>query len=80
MEKKVFPDPQVVAALDNVVMLQADITVQDDADKALANHLKMTAPPALYFWDKNGEALPASTLTGSVTAQELATHLNTLFK
>lgn len=80
MEKKVFPDPQVVAALENVVTLQADITVQDDADKALASHLKMTAPPALYFWDKNGEALSASTLTGSVTAQELATHLNTLFK
>ncbi len=80
MEKKVFPDPQVVAALENVVTLQADITVQDDADKALASHLKMTAPPALYFWGKNGDALSASTLTGSVTAQELATHLNTLFK
>ena len=80
MEKKVFPDPQVAAALNNVVMLQADITVQDDADKALASHLNMTAPPALYFWDKQGVALSASTLTGSVTAEELATHLNTIFK
>ena len=80
MEKKVFPDPQVVAALENVVMLQADITVQDDADKALASHLKMTAPPALYFWDKDGTALNASTLTGSVTADELAAHLTALFK
>ena len=79
MEKKVFPDPQVVAALENVVMLQADITVQDDADKALANHLKMTAPPALYFWDANGNALSGSTLTGSVTAEELASHLKAIF-
>jgi thiol:disulfide interchange protein DsbD len=79
MEKKVFPDPAVVAALDGVVLLQADITVQDSTDKALAKHLKMPAPPALYFWDANGNELKSSKLTGSVTAAQLANHLNTLF-
>mgnify|MGYP006072193065 FL=1 len=79
MEKKVFPHPSVVTALEGVVMLQADITVQDDTDKALASHLNMPAPPALYFWDTQGTDLRSSRLTGSVTAEELANHLNTLF-
>ncbi len=80
MEKHVFPDPAVRAALANVVMLQADITVQDEADKALASHLNMPAPPALYFWDKDGVELSGSRLTGSVTAEELAAHLNNIFQ
>ncbi len=79
MEKKVFPDPAVVAALDNVVFLQADITVQDNADKELSRHLDMSAPPVLYFWDAQGNDLRSSRLTGSVTAEQLAEHLNTIF-
>jgi thiol:disulfide interchange protein DsbD len=79
MEKTVFPHPDVVAALEGVVMLQADITVQDDADKALASHLNMPAPPALYFWDAQGTDLRSSRLTGSVTAEQLSNHLNTIF-
>jgi len=80
MEKKVFPDPAVVKALEGVVLLQADITVQDEADKALAKHLNMSAPPMLYFWDKNGEHLRNKRLTGSVTAEQLAAHANAIFK
>tara|TARA_R110002096_G_scaffold63740_8_gene156094 strand:- start:272 stop:1003 length:732 start_codon:yes stop_codon:yes gene_type:complete len=79
MEKKVFPDPAVVAAMENVVFLQADITVQDDADKVLARHLDMSAPPVLYFWDAQGNELRSSRLTGSVTAEQLARHLDTIF-
>ena len=79
MEKEVFPHPQVVAALENVVLLQADITVQDETDKALASHLKMPAPPALYFWDAQGNALPNDRLMGSVTAEELAAHVKSIF-
>ena len=79
MEKKVFPDPAVVAALEGVVLLQADITVQDEADKALAKHLNMSAPPMLYFWDKHGNDLRDRRLTGSVTAEQLASHAKAIF-
>lgn len=79
MEKKVFPDPEVVAALQGVVTLQADITVQDEHDKALARHLNMPAPPVLYFWDQHGNDLRGQRLTGSVTAEQLAQHLRALF-
>lgn len=80
MEKKVFPDPAVVSALEGTVLLQADITVQDAADKALAKHLNMSAPPVLYFWDKDGQDLRNKRLTGSVTADQLAGHVKAIFK
>lgn len=79
MEKKVFPDPAVVKALEGAVLLQADITVQDDEDKRLAKHLNMSAPPVLYFWDNQGNDLRNQRLTGSVTADQLATHVNNIF-
>ena len=40
----------------------------------------MDRAEGVYFWDKDGTALNASTLTGSVTADELAAHLTALFK
>ena len=80
MEKKVFPDPAVVAALEGVVLLQADITVQDDDDKALAKHMNMSAPPMLFFWDKHGNDLRNKRLTGSVTAEQLASHVDAIFQ
>lgn len=79
MEKKVFPDPKVQAALAQVVLLQADITVQDSIDKALADYLDMKAPPALYFWDADGTELRQHRLVGSISAEQLASHANKIF-
>ena len=79
MEKKIFPDPQVKAALGQVVLLQADITIQDSVDKALTGHLNMPAPPALYFWDSNGVELRQHRLVGNVSAEQLANHVNKIF-
>ena len=72
MEQDIFPHPTVVAALGNFVLLQADITRQDDEDKALSKHLDMPAPPALYFWNSRGEELRGHRLIGNVTADQLA--------
>ena len=79
MEKHVFPNPDVQAALANVILLQADITVQDAVDKALADYLDMPAPPALYFWDANGIELRQYRLVGSISAEQLANHVNKIF-
>ena len=72
MEKEVFPHSDVVAALEGFVLLQADITRQDDDDIALSKHLDMPAPPALYFWDENGQEMRSHRILGNVTAQQLA--------
>ena len=54
-EKTVFPDPGVQQALANVVLLQADVTANDDVDKALLKHLSIPAPPAILFFDRSGQ-------------------------
>jgi len=53
-EALVFPDPQVVNALSNSVLLQADVTANDKIDKALMKHYGVVALPSILFFDKNG--------------------------
>ena len=75
-EKYVFTDPRVIRALDNVVLLQADVTANDDADKALLRKVKVTAPPAILFFDTHGRELRNYRLVGSMTADKFLDHLN----
>ncbi len=75
LEKNVFPDPAVRARLERFVLLQADVTDQNEADKALQRRFEVPAPPAMIFWNSRGEELRAMRLMGNVTARELAEHL-----
>ncbi|MEX2353279.1 MAG: protein-disulfide reductase DsbD, partial [Gammaproteobacteria bacterium] len=59
MESNTFPRPEVQAALDDVILLQADVTRNDDLDKELLNHFGIYGPPAILFFDPDGtEILP----------------------
>lgn len=52
MERDTFPDPRVHAALDEFVLLKADVTANDALDQALMRRLGIVGPPAtLYFVD-----------------------------
>ncbi len=79
-EKYVFTDPRVQKKLANVVLLQADVTDNDDADQALLKHVKVTAPPAILFFDKSGNEMRGYRLVGSKTADEFLAHLNQALK
>jgi len=71
MEKTIFPDPAVSKYLKNFVLLQADITKNDDDDKKLMKHLDMPAPPALYFWNSKGEQNSSLNILGNVSVKTL---------
>ena len=75
LEKNVFPDPRVRAYLDNFVLLQADVTEQDEQDLALQRRFEVPAPPALIFWNSRGEELRPLRVMGDIGAGELADHL-----
>lgn len=53
-EELVFPDPEVIKALANTVLIQADVTANDDKDKALMKHFGVIGLPSILFFDKNG--------------------------
>jgi len=53
-EELVFPDPEVVKALANTILIQADVTANDTEDKALMKHFEVIGLPSILFFDKNG--------------------------
>jgi len=78
MEKYTFPDAGVVAALDSFTLLQADVTDNDDDDKALLQHFSSFGPPTIAFFDSAGNEQPAYKLVGYVPAEEFAAHVRRL--
>ncbi|MDH3948603.1 MAG: thioredoxin family protein, partial [Gammaproteobacteria bacterium] len=77
-EKYVFTDPRVQQALSKVVLLQADVTANDEQDKALLKHVNVTAPPAILFFDKHATEMRGYRVVGSMNADEFLAHVNKL--
>jgi len=80
MEKNTFTDPKVRSVLDNFVILQADVTEQDDADIALQKRLGVTAPPAILFWKKSGDNPRNLRIMGFMGPEEFYAHLGKVTK
>jgi len=77
MERYTFPDPAVQAAMDQFVLLQADVTANDAQDKALMQErFGLPGPPAMLFFDRDGSERRGYRLVGFVPAEEFAAHLN----
>ncbi len=73
MDKRVFEDAQVQAALKNVVLLRADVTKNDATDKALQKSLKVYAPPTLVFYNQQGDE--SQRVVGGIGAKTFLEHL-----
>ena len=58
MGRFTFSDPRIVARLDRVVLLQADVTANSDADKALLKSFGLFGPPGMIFWRADGTQSP----------------------
>ena len=77
-EKYVFTDPRVQQALSSYVLLQADVTDNDDIDKALLKKVSVTAPPAILFYDNRSQERRGYRLVGSMNADQFLAHVNKL--
>ncbi len=64
MEKFTFSNPGVQVALAGFVLLQADVTANDDTDQALMKQYAIVAPPDTLFFGADGYAKPDLQLTG----------------
>ncbi|MDR0480918.1 MAG: thioredoxin family protein, partial [Gallionellaceae bacterium] len=54
MERNTFSDPRVQARLKNAVLLQADVTVNNDDNHALLARYNLFGPPATLFFTPQG--------------------------
>jgi thiol:disulfide interchange protein DsbD len=78
MEKYTFARPEVQQALAGMLLLQADVTANDDADKALLKRFKLIGPPSILFFDASGKERKELSLVGYKPADEFVQHVQVL--
>ncbi|WP_429100898.1 protein-disulfide reductase DsbD [Aeromonas rivipollensis] len=77
-EHKTFSDPEVRARFNDMVLLQADVTANDDADVDLLNGLNVLGLPTLIFFDAAGNEVSGQRVTGFMGPAEFLGQLDKL--
>ncbi|MFM5808465.1 protein-disulfide reductase DsbD [Aeromonas veronii] len=77
-EHKTFSDPAVRERFGQMVLLQADVTANDDADVELLNGLNVLGLPTLIFFDREGKELTGQRVTGFMGPAEFLGRLDQL--
>jgi thiol:disulfide interchange protein DsbD len=79
MERFTFTDAAVQAALAGAVLLQADVTANDEADKALLARFEIFGPPTIAFFGSDGAERKNFRLVGFAPAPRFAEHVKSAF-
>jgi thiol:disulfide interchange protein DsbD len=69
MEAYTFTNAKVKQALSGFVLLQADVTANSDADKALLEKFKLIGPPAILFFSIDQKEHPEHRVIGYQDAE-----------
>ena len=75
MEAFTFADPAVQSALANVVLLQADVTPNDEKDTELYKHFGIIGPPSIMFFGTDGEERRNYRVVGYMPAEKFSEHV-----
>ena len=63
-EEITFKDEEVIKKLQGFTLLKADVTANNDDDKALQKLYGIVGPPGLIFWDKDKNEVNSSKIVG----------------
>jgi thiol:disulfide interchange protein DsbD len=69
MERFTFANAKVAARMKQMVLLQADVTANTDADKALLKRFGLFGPPGIIFWSGAGVELADLRVVGFQNAE-----------
>jgi thiol:disulfide interchange protein DsbD len=75
MEEYTFPDAGVIGALEPYMLLRADVTDNNDDDKALLQRFSSFGPPTIAFFDRSGFERTNFKLVGFVPADKFSDHV-----
>jgi thiol:disulfide interchange protein DsbD len=75
MENYTFTDATVQAALSGTILLQADVTANDEEDQALLKRFGVFGPPTIVFFGKDGLQRNGYEVVGYMKAKEFAAHV-----
>ncbi|MCT7582116.1 protein-disulfide reductase DsbD [Aliarcobacter butzleri] len=80
LEEITFQDEQVINKLQEFTLLKADVTENNDEDKALQKKFGVVGPPALIFWDKDKNEIQASRIIGYKNSKDFLEIVNKNFQ
>ena len=75
MEAYTFVDSSVQKSLQQFVLLKADVTKNNDADKALLKHFDLFGPPAILFFNSDSVEIKSHRLVGFIEAKSFVEHI-----
>ena len=74
-EDYVFTNKEVQALLKDFVLLQADVTANDEQDQGLNRFTSVQAPPAILFFAKDGKEIRNYRIVGDMNAETFIKHV-----
>ncbi|KAB7886670.1 protein-disulfide reductase DsbD [Poseidonibacter ostreae] len=80
LEEITFKDAEVIKKLQGFTLLKADVTKNNDEDKALQAKYGIVGPPGLIFWNENNEEVKASKIVGYKNPKDFLEIVNKYFK
>ncbi|MDH5356334.1 MAG: protein-disulfide reductase DsbD, partial [Gammaproteobacteria bacterium] len=75
MERYAFTHPGVLNALEQVNTIQADVTDNDAIDIELLSSLGIYGPPAILFYDAEGNEIRHRRVVGEMSGEDFAAHI-----
>ena len=79
LEAITFKDAEVIKKLQGFTLLKADVTANNDDDKALQKKYGIVGPPGLIFWDTNNTEVTASKIVGYKNPKDFLDIVNKYF-
>jgi thiol:disulfide interchange protein DsbD len=76
MEKLTFSDPRIKSTFADMVLLQADVTANDEDDKGMLRRFKLFGPPGIIFFDKQGREVQGRRVIGYQDADKFLQSLS----
>jgi len=78
MEKLTFSDAQVKKRFANMILLQADVTANNDDDKALLKRFNLFGPPGIIFFKNGGKEISGGRVVGYQKAEKFTASLDSV--
>jgi thiol:disulfide interchange protein DsbD len=72
LEQFTFSDKKVQQLLKDTVLLQADVTANSDADRALLKRFGLYGPPGIAFFNGRGQEMPSLKTVGFQNAERFS--------
>ena len=76
MEKFTFSDPEVAARMNQMLLVQADVTDNTAEHRKLLKRFNLFGPPGIIFFDSNGNHLESPRVVGFQNAGQFAANLD----